>query len=662
MADGKVIFDIVGNSSGIQSALDETTAKIKQAGADWDSEAGGAADGISSKLIAGFKAVTMSAAFLKISQMLIQLGMESINVASDLEEVQNVVDVTFGSSGASKINDWAKTAQAQFGLTELQAKQFASTIGAMFKSSGLSGSEIEDMSMAVAGLAADMASFYNMDFQTAFDKIRAGISGEIEPLRQLGINMSIANLEAFAMAQGIETAWKDMSQAEQTLLRYQYIMAATADAQGDFARTSDGYANSQRRITTGLEALKAALGEVLLPIATQVSNAVADFLELLTMPPEKTVVEEAGENMGKAVSDAASAVGLLSYLDQLQQKYGDAATQTAEWQAALEALKQVFPEINGYIDSETGALTATNEQLRQYIENMKQAAIEKAKQAAMQKLTDAYAEAVVQYAQESNAYETHTVQANAQFDALVEYVVNGMIESAQKNAARLGEEFDISDYPELNKDYWMNGFRNGEISMDELVGKAIDLAYERGDDTSIIKAYQQAYEEHAAAASTAAANMETLTATMTSLEGQMAMTQTALAKMAEQAGAAATTLGSLAGATIPGGAGGSSSGGSFSPSFNFTHSHALGLDFVPYDNYFARLHEGEGILTAEENRIWQNFKNHGTGMDYDTLGNVMRDNVRGGGNVYLDGVTVGRVISGRQADSYRALERSGWQS
>lgn len=662
MSDGKVIFEIVGNNSGIQSALDETTAKIRQAGAEWDSEAGGAADGISSKLIAGFKAVTMSAAFLKITQMLIQLGMESINVASDLEEVQNVVDTTFGSAGASRINDWAKSAQSQFGLTELQAKQFASTMGAMFKSSGLSGTQIEDMSMSIAGLAADMASFYNMDFQTAFDKIRAGVSGEVEPLRQLGINMSIANLEAFAMAQGIEKSWKDMSQAEQTLLRYQYIMAATADAQGDFARTSDGFANSQRRITTGIEALKAALGEVLLPIATQISNAVADFLELLTMPPQKTVVEEAGENMGKAASDAASAVGLLSYLDQLQQKYGDAATKTSEWQAALAALKDVFPEINGYIDGETGALTATNEQLRQYIENMKQAAIEKAKQAAMQKLTDAYAEAVVQYGMESNEYEIHSAQANAQRDALVDYVVNGMIESAQKNAARLGEEFDISDYPELNRDYWINGLKNGEISMDELLYKATELAYERGDNTDILEGYAKAYEEHAAAAATAAANMETLAGTMTSLESQMAVAQTALAKMAEQAGAAATTLGTLAGVTLTGGAGGNAGGGSFSPNFNFAHSHALGLNFVPYDNYFARLHEGEGILTAEENRIWQNFKNRSGGMDYDTLGNVMRDNVRGGGNVYLDGVTVGRVISGRQADSYRALERSGWQS
>jgi hypothetical protein len=92
--------------------------------------------------------------------------------------------------------------------------------------------------------------------------------------------------------------------------------------------------------------------------------------------------------------------------------------------------------------------------------------------------------------------------------------------------------------------------------------------------------------------------------------------------------------------------------------------HETGLDYVPFDGYLAGLHEGEGILTAEENRIWQRFKNGqgSTGnVDYDALGGVMRDNVKAGGNVYLDGRTVGHVISDAQGRSYRALQRSGWQ-
>jgi hypothetical protein len=93
-------------------------------------------------------------------------------------------------------------------------------------------------------------------------------------------------------------------------------------------------------------------------------------------------------------------------------------------------------------------------------------------------------------------------------------------------------------------------------------------------------------------------------------------------------------------------------------------SNEKGLDYVPFDGYLSELHEGEGILTAEENRIWQQFKNGQAGhanVDYETLGNVMRDNVKAGGNVYLDGRTVGHVISDAQGRSFRALQRSGWQ-
>jgi hypothetical protein len=94
-------------------------------------------------------------------------------------------------------------------------------------------------------------------------------------------------------------------------------------------------------------------------------------------------------------------------------------------------------------------------------------------------------------------------------------------------------------------------------------------------------------------------------------------------------------------------------------------SNANGLDYVPFDNYLSILHEGETVLTAEEARVWRNFKAGGMSsrntIDYDALGAAMRDNVHAGGNVYLNGRTVGRVISDIQADSYRSMERSGFQ-
>ena len=203
-----------------------------------------------------------------------------VDYASDLAEVQNVVDVTFKGS-ASAINSWAKTTLDAYGMNEVSAKRYAGTIGAMLKSSGLAGDSIVGMSKDMVGLAGDMASFYNLDLETAFQKIRSGISGETEPLKQLGINMSVANLEAYALAQGIEKSYSEMSQAEQVMLRYNYLMSTTADAQGDFARTSDSWANQTRLLAESWLQFTGILAEQFLPMLTTVVtwlNGVVSFL------------------------------------------------------------------------------------------------------------------------------------------------------------------------------------------------------------------------------------------------------------------------------------------------------------------------------------------------------------------------------------------------
>jgi hypothetical protein len=193
-----------------------------------------------------------------------QLGSESIDLASSLIEVQNVVDTTFRNN-SNAINRFAKTALEDFGLSELQAKQFSGTLGAMFKSSGVADADLVKLSTDLAGLSGDLASFYNLDIEEAFTKIRSGISGETEPLKQLGINMSVANLEAFALSKGIKTQYQSMTQAEQALLRYNYLMATTADQQGDFAKTSGEYANQQRLFDTNLKQASATIASAFLP-------------------------------------------------------------------------------------------------------------------------------------------------------------------------------------------------------------------------------------------------------------------------------------------------------------------------------------------------------------------------------------------------------------
>ena len=221
---------------------------------------------ISDAIISGIKA--LGSAIMDVARKFGEFVSNGIKNASNLQEVQNVVDVTFEES-AGIINDWATKAASAYGMSELSAKQYTGTIGAMFKSMGLADEQVLSMSTDMVGLAGDFASFYNLEHEEAFNKIRAGISGETEPLKQLGINMSVANLEAFALFQGIDKSHNSMTQAEQATLRYNYLMSVSADAQGDFARTSGSYANQLRIAQLNMENLATGIGAKLLPICNE---------------------------------------------------------------------------------------------------------------------------------------------------------------------------------------------------------------------------------------------------------------------------------------------------------------------------------------------------------------------------------------------------------
>lgn len=216
------------------------------------------------------------------------LATRGVMLASDLQEVQNVVDTVFGEQGAAKINEFAKSAMESFGLSELQAKKFTSTMGAMISSMGLAPEEVSKMSQSLAGLSGDMASFYNLKPEEAFEKLRAGIAGETEPLKQLGINMSVANLEAYALSQGINKSVQEMTQAEQASLRYSYIMQATAQSQGDFAKTSDSFANQLRIVQGQFDTIAVTIGNQVIPYLQQFLAWVLD-----SMPQIQSTIESA---------------------------------------------------------------------------------------------------------------------------------------------------------------------------------------------------------------------------------------------------------------------------------------------------------------------------------------------------------------------------------
>ena len=213
----------------------------------------------------------------------------AIETASDLAEVQNVVDVAFDSN-ADTINKWANTTLNAYGLNELSAKKYAGTMGAMLKSSGLTGDAVAEMAMKITELSGDMASFYNLSSEEAFSKIRAGISGETEPLKRLGINMSVANLEAYALSKGMQVSYNSMSQAAQMTLRYQYLLETTKDAQGDFTRTQGSFANQQKLAQENWLRLSSIIANMFIPALTagyKIMNTVMNFLSdnMMTILP-----------------------------------------------------------------------------------------------------------------------------------------------------------------------------------------------------------------------------------------------------------------------------------------------------------------------------------------------------------------------------------------
>lgn len=283
---------------------------------------------ISEAIIGGFKA--LGSAVVDLSRKFMDFVKSGVENASNLDEVQNVVDTVFGES-ANKIEEFAKSAATSFGMTELSVKQYAGSMGAMLDSMGIADDQTADMSLALVGLAGDMASFYNLDHETAWEKIRSGISGETEPLKQLGINMSVANLEAFALSQGIEKAYSEMTAAEQATLRYNYLMETTANAQGDFAKTSDSYANQQRILSLQFENLATNIGQFLLPNLNDIIIAFNDM-----MSGEITLEQGIGQ-LTQIVVDLANSI-----VAQLPQLVNAGITMI---QALLTGIVEMLPQL-----------------------------------------------------------------------------------------------------------------------------------------------------------------------------------------------------------------------------------------------------------------------------------------------------------------------------
>ena len=199
----------------------------------------------------------------------------SAKLASDYEENLNKIDVAFGKS-SNAVKDWAMNANKQFGLSRVQATDAASAFGALGKGIGLSEGDAASMATTLAGLSADLGSYFNVGVAESSKALEGIFTGESEALKKFGVVMTETNLKKFAEDQGL--VWSEMSQGEKTALRYQYVLDKTKDAQGDFARTSDGTANSTKIFQAALQDLGTNIGTALLPMITPIIQKISDLI------------------------------------------------------------------------------------------------------------------------------------------------------------------------------------------------------------------------------------------------------------------------------------------------------------------------------------------------------------------------------------------------
>lgn len=284
----------------------------------------------------------------------------SIDFASSLTEVQNVINVTFGKS-AKVIEDFAKTSIRQFGLSELSAKQTAGRYQAMGTALGVPQKEMAKMSVELTKLSADMASFYDVAQEDVAKSLQSVFTGTTTPMRRYGVDLTIATLEEWAHKRGIDAKIKSMSQAEKMMLRYQYVMERTGAAQGDFQRTIHTWHNQITLLKENFRELSGVIGtafiNTLKPVIETLNAVMGKVIAF-----SKTVLNSLGQIFGWEYEDTGGGVA-NDFMDEMEgagdladgmDDVADATDEATKKQKEFNKQLAKFDELTNYTTSEKG--------------------------------------------------------------------------------------------------------------------------------------------------------------------------------------------------------------------------------------------------------------------------------------------------------------------
>lgn len=320
---GQIGLDLVVNQNNFNRQLNGITNIASKAG----------------KIIAGAFAVKKIAEFTSAC----------LDLGSDLAEVQNVVDVTFTKMN-EQVNNFAQNAMTQFGLGETMAKKYTGTFGAMAKAFGFAENEAYAMSTTLTGLAGDVASFYNITQDEAYTKLKSVFTGETETLKDLGIVMTQAALDQYALANGYGKTTAKMTEQEKVALRYAFVQQQLALAQGDFARTSDSWANQVRILKLQFDSLRASLGQgfiaALTPVIKVINTVMGKLVQLANifstfMKRLFGVKSDKNSGIGAVASDVSGATTGMDNLGASTAGVGTAAKKTAKELKGLMGIDEI---------------------------------------------------------------------------------------------------------------------------------------------------------------------------------------------------------------------------------------------------------------------------------------------------------------------------------
>ena len=316
---GKDTFKSTKNAiKMVETQSKDTSTKMQKYSKKTSESIKGDIDVVSKKLTSPFQGIGKKIGGLLATAALVSFTKSCIDLGSELTEVQNVVDTTFTTLNES-VNDFAKNAMTQFGLSETKAKNYVATLGAMSESMGTTEKVAYEMGTTVAGLAGDVASFYNIDADDAYTKLKGIWTGETEALKSLGVVMTQTALDQYALNNGFGKTTAKMTEQEKLMLRYQYVTNALGKATGDFAKTQDSWANQTRILSLRFDSLKASLGQgfinVLTPLLRQINLLMEGLNKLAEGFSNFTAsifgVSEASSSLGNISTGAGELSGTL---------------------------------------------------------------------------------------------------------------------------------------------------------------------------------------------------------------------------------------------------------------------------------------------------------------------------------------------------------------